>query len=62
MSLMSVPVTHNKLSQEQMDRLRQKLGGFAIPIVNKDTDAHEAGFKLGIQYVLHVLSVEGFAV
>lgn len=62
MSLVAIPVQTDKLSAEQMKRLRLKLGGTATIYVGKDTTEHQAGFMLGVQHVLHILGVEGFAV
>ncbi|UNY50201.1 hypothetical protein [Stenotrophomonas phage c9-N] len=52
MSLQAVRVEPNKLSDEQMRLLTRACGAMANPLVNGNTSQHEAGFKLGVQFVL----------
>lgn len=58
-NLEAVPVERMRLTDTQMAALRKKLGPYSIPLVNGGTTQHEAGFKLGIQYMLDILR-EGF--
>lgn len=52
MSLMAQRIAANRLTDEQYKLLERACGAMANPLVNGNTSQHEAGFKLGVQYVL----------
>ncbi|QWT56578.1 hypothetical protein [Xanthomonas phage SB1] len=54
MSLQAVRVESNRLSEEQYRLLQRACGAMANPLVNGNTSQHEAGFKLGVQFVLQL--------
>lgn len=55
MSLIPMPNESSRLTEDQITKLRRKLHGKDVPIVDSNTSAHEAGFRLGVQFVLSQL-------
>ncbi len=52
-------VTIERLSAEQLRKLRRMIGGSASLRVSDNTTQHQAGWQLGVNYVLALLE-EGF--
>ena len=55
MSLIPVSIESSRLGEEQITKLRRKLQGKDNPIVDSNTSAHDAGFRLGVQFVIQHL-------
>lgn len=50
-----------RLSRDQYQKLVHSLGGMAVPFSGNQTTEQQAGFMLGIQYVLQKLR-DGFVI